>query len=186
MKIIKLAANEAFIEKIKAEDPPVIVDPPSGAIIASALSSGTAVVNSSYPYSWDLRCIRRCWRERVPKKGTRWMIQTNNPKLPILQWNAVKKSTFAQGVMVLYVDEEGHVQRADFSPHDAYDSSKPDGHRYDDAELKAKEFIDKYGENVDEVDRQTIRQMLDAIQRYQAKQQAQLAAAPQPPQGQIP
>ena len=62
------------------------------------------IVNS-YPYG-RLRCICKFWIESNEKRGDRWVKQTQNPKT--LVWNKPKKSTYS-GVMVAYLDEEGHA-----------------------------------------------------------------------------
>ena len=163
--------NARWIEQIRRENPSVIVDPAPGANVSTALSPETAVIISSYPYG-RLRCIMRYWRDRS-KKGTRWMSQTNNPKVTELFWNNPGKSTYNnEGIMVLYVAPDRHVQRADLTINSLYESAAPEGHRYDTAEQKINDFLTQYGENVDEIDKATLQKMLSAIQRYQQKQQA--------------
>lgn len=60
---------------------------------------------SDYPYGFK-KCICKFWIESNEKRGDRWVKQTQNPKT--LVWNKPKKSTYS-GVIVAYIDEEGHA-----------------------------------------------------------------------------
>ena len=78
------------------------------------ISSETAYVVEDYPYGFRLRCRMRYWLEVHPKRGVRLMSQTSNPKKPGLVWNKPKASTYARFGGALYLDDEGHVQWADW------------------------------------------------------------------------
>lgn len=69
----------------------------------------SAYVVDDYPYGRRLRCKIRYWIETKPKFGQRWMSQTTNPKQPGHPWNKPKGSTYS-ALMVMYLDEKGHVQ----------------------------------------------------------------------------
>ena len=61
-----------------------------------------------YPYGFKLRCQIRYWLEYSPKKGYRFVSQTENPKTG--RWNAPKKSTYSSLAGQMYRDGEGHVK----------------------------------------------------------------------------
>lgn len=65
----------------------------------------TAYSVGDYPYG-RLRCQIRYWLESDPKKGFRFVSQTENPKT--LRWNAPKKSTYQALAGAMYLDEQGH------------------------------------------------------------------------------
>jgi hypothetical protein len=73
----------------------------------------TAYVVGDYPYGFKLRCKIRYWievAERGAKKGqSRFMSQTTNPKKIGDPWNTPKSSTYVEGIMVMYLNAEGHV-----------------------------------------------------------------------------
>lgn len=72
-------------------------------------SEETAYLIEDYPYG-RLRCQRKVWLESDPKRGVRFVAQTNNPKNG--RWNKPHKSTYADIAGCLYLDAEKHVQWA--------------------------------------------------------------------------
>lgn len=70
-------------------------------------SPETAYTIADYPYG-SLRCKRRVWLEFSPKRGFRFVAQTENPKNG--RWNAPHKSTYTEVAACLYLDDSGHVQ----------------------------------------------------------------------------
>jgi hypothetical protein len=73
-------------------------------------SEQTAYNVDDYPYSFKLRCKIRYWLEMKPKKGFRFMSQTENPKTG--RWNKPKASTYMDLAGVMYLDSQKHVQWA--------------------------------------------------------------------------
>lgn len=67
----------------------------------------TAYMIEDYPYG-RLRCKRRVWLESDPKRGFRFVAQTQNPKNG--RWNTPHKSTYIDVAACLYLDEKGHVE----------------------------------------------------------------------------
>jgi hypothetical protein len=63
-----------------------------------------------YPYSFKLRCKIRYWLEMRPKKGFRFVSQTENPKTG--RWNKPKASTYVDLGGAMYLDSQKHVQWA--------------------------------------------------------------------------
>lgn len=61
-----------------------------------------------YPYGRVLRCKIRYWMESDPKKGYRFVSQTQDPRNG--RWNAPKKSTYILLGGCMYLDAKGHVQ----------------------------------------------------------------------------
>jgi len=75
-------------------------------------SQETAYIIEDYPYGVRLRCKRRCWIERHPKRGWRFCYQTTNPKAKIETWNKPKFSTYNEIAACMWLDDSGHVQWA--------------------------------------------------------------------------
>ena len=71
-------------------------------------SPESAYLVADYPYSFKLRCRIRYWLEYKPKKGFRFVSQTENPKTG--RWNAPKPSTYVDSGAAMYLDDVGHVQ----------------------------------------------------------------------------
>jgi hypothetical protein len=78
-------------------------------------SPETAYVVDDYPYGYRLRTSIRYWVETT-KHGDRFVSQTVNPKTD--RWNKPKASTYV-GVMVLFLDDEGHVSRVSVTENDS-------------------------------------------------------------------
>lgn len=80
-------------------------------ILSGHVSPETAYIVNDYPYGFRLRCKIRYWLEHHPKRGTRFVSQTTNPKKSALVdiWNKPKASTYSD-VGAMYLDEQGHVQ----------------------------------------------------------------------------
>lgn len=68
-------------------------------------SQETAYLVLDYPYG-RLRCKIKYWLESDPKKGFRFVSQTENPKNG--RWNAPKKSTYAPIAGAMYLNEKNH------------------------------------------------------------------------------
>jgi len=120
----------------------------------------TAYVQADYPYGFKLRCQRRCWLERDPKRGYRFCFQTTNPKKPGTVWNAPKKSTYTM-LAVLGLDEQGHVVWTGCSMYE-----------FD----KVQEFIAKFGHAFDANQASDASAMSEAYKRHQARKAATLPA----------
>lgn len=88
-------------------------------VLSNHYTPETGLVVRDYPYGFVLRCQIRYWLEVHPKRGTRFVSQTTNPKKGDV-WNLPKKSTYCI-VGAMYLDEKGYVQWAGLS---AYDTSK--------------------------------------------------------------
>jgi len=71
-------------------------------------SPETAYLVADYPYGRKVRCRIRYWLESDPKRGYRFVSQTEHPRT--LLWNAPKKSTYALISGAMYLDEQNHVQ----------------------------------------------------------------------------
>lgn len=72
------------------------------------MSQETAYLIPDYPYGRTLRCQRRVWLESDPKRGVRFVAQTDNPKNG--RWNKPHKSTYTDIAAGLYLDADNHVQ----------------------------------------------------------------------------
>jgi hypothetical protein len=72
------------------------------------VSESTAYLIADYPYGRTLRCQRRVWLESDPKKGVRFVAQTDNPKNG--RWNKPHKSTYTDVAAGLYLNADNHVQ----------------------------------------------------------------------------
>lgn len=70
-------------------------------------SPETAFLVADYPYGRKVRCRIRYWLEKDPKKGFRFVSQTENPRT--LAWNAPKRSTYVRFAAAMYRDGEGRV-----------------------------------------------------------------------------
>ena len=79
-------------------------------ILSGHVSAETAYVVDDYPYGFRLRCKMRYWLEVTPKRGTRLVSQSSNPKAAGLVWNKPKASTYARFGGCMYLDENNHVQ----------------------------------------------------------------------------
>jgi hypothetical protein len=81
-------------------------------------SPETAYVVDDYPWGFRLRTTIRYWVETKKAKngGQRFAHQTVNPKTG--QWCAPKYSTYSP-IMVMFLDEKGHVHCTDLKMHDS-------------------------------------------------------------------
>jgi hypothetical protein len=70
-------------------------------------SEDTAYLVEDYPYG-RLRCKIKFWLEHQPRKGWRFVSQTENPKNG--RWNNPRKGTYYVLGGCMYLDEKGHVQ----------------------------------------------------------------------------
>ena len=89
-------------------------------------SPETAYVVDNYPYG-GYRTKMRYWIEHSKRNGDRFCRQSLNPKTD--KWNKPKKSTYS-GVMVMTLDEKGHVTTESL--------------HYGDKEPKIQLFMDNY------------------------------------------
>lgn len=71
------------------------------------VSEDTAYLVEDYPYG-GLRCKIKFWLEHQPRKGWRFVSQTQNPKNQ--RWNNPRKGTYYVLAGCMYLDEKGHVQ----------------------------------------------------------------------------
>lgn len=72
----------------------------------------TAYVQDDYPWGFRLRTQQRYWIESKKGFGQRLVTQTKNPKTGL--WCKPKYCTYA-AVVVLYLDDNGHVHREELS-----------------------------------------------------------------------
>jgi hypothetical protein len=79
-------------------------------------SAETAYLVADYPYGRKVRCRIRYWLESDPKRGFRFVSQTEHPTRKV--WNAPKKSTYMLLAACMFLDEVGHVQWAGLSEYD--------------------------------------------------------------------
>lgn len=86
-------------------------------VLHGHVSPETAYLVEDYPYGFRLRCKMRYWLETAvkgAKKGEmRLMHQTSNPKRGDI-WNKPKASNYSD-LLVMYLDEQGHVHTAGIS-----------------------------------------------------------------------
>lgn len=80
-------------------------------------SAETAFVQEDYPYSFKLRCQRRCWVETKAKHGQRMVTQTLNPKTG--RWNQPKAGVYHSILVMYLVEETNHVERAAIGGYDS-------------------------------------------------------------------
>lgn len=99
-------------------------------------SEANAYLVQDYPYG-GMRCQIKFWLEHQPKKGWRFVSQTQNPKNQ--RWNNPRKGTYCVLGGCLYLDEKGHVQASMLS------------------EYSSAEEILKFVENFPEADLTTIK-----------------------------
>lgn len=78
-------------------------------LLSGHVSPDTAYVVDDYPYGFTLRCKIRFWLEYHPKRGTRFVSQTTNPKKGHV-WNKPKASTYCKFGGAMFLDDAGHVQ----------------------------------------------------------------------------
>ncbi len=86
-------------------------------VLSGHVSPESAFLVEDYPYGFRLRCKIRYWLEHHPKRGTRFVSQTSNPKRGNV-WNKPKASTYCRFGGALYTDEKGHVQWSGVSEYD--------------------------------------------------------------------
>ena len=136
---------------------------PAAVIAGQHVSADTAYVVPDYPYGFTLRCQIRYWLDQHPKRGTRLMTQTSNPKKPGLVWNTPKASTYSLIAGALYLYDIGHVQWAALSEY----STLADAER----------FRDLYAAGVPEMSRERLDRWIAAKRAYEAKRDAAARAA---------
>jgi hypothetical protein len=73
-----------------------------------------------YPYGFRLRCNKRFWLEHNPRKGTRLVAQTTNPKRNDT-WNKPKYSTYCSQGGCMGLNAEGHVTWSGLTQYDDVD-----------------------------------------------------------------
>jgi hypothetical protein len=73
----------------------------------------TAFVVADYPYGFRLRTQIRYWIETT-KHGDRFVSQTLNPKTG--KWNAPKKSTYSDVIVMVRDESNGHIGYISWSP----------------------------------------------------------------------
>ena len=94
-------------------------------ILSGHVSPETAYVVDDYPYGFRLRCKIRYWLDSDPRKGSRLMSQTTNPKRAGEVWNKPKASTYCRfgGCMVL--NEKDHVTWTGLSEYTEHEKVGP-------------------------------------------------------------
>ncbi len=88
-------------------------------VLNGHVSEATAYVVDDYPYGFKLRTSIRYWIDTAPKKGSRFVSQTKDPKTG--RWNKPKASTYDLLGGVMYLDGKNHVQWDGLGP---YSSAK--------------------------------------------------------------
>lgn len=136
-------------------------------ILKGHVSPETAFVVADYPYGFRLRCKIRYWLDFNPKRGTRFVSQTTNPKRPGEVWNKPKASTYCRFGGAMFLDENDHVQWCGLS-------------EYSDA-AKSIAFRDQYGEGVPEAAMPLLDKWIAAKVAYEAKRDAAAAEAAKTP-----
>ena len=71
-------------------------------------SESASYLCEDYPYGRVERCRIRYWIETDPKKGTRFVSQTEHPRTK--RWNNPKRSTYSKVAGAMYLDAANHVQ----------------------------------------------------------------------------
>ena len=120
----------------------------------------TAFVVEDYPYGFRLRCKKLYWLE-TNKHGTRMVTMTSNPKKPGLVFNKPKAGTYCRFGEVMFLNAEGHVEGRGLSE---YCTGK-----------EGKEFLDTYGEGLDERIAPLARKFVAAKLAYDEKRDAEAA-----------
>lgn len=107
-------------------------------ILSGHTTQETAYLVEDYPYGFTLRCKIRFWLEFKKGHGYRLVSQTTNPKKSSQFheiWNKAKASTYMP-IGVMFLDDDNHVQWTGIGV-------------WAGAE-KLQEFLDKYGEGLDD------------------------------------
>lgn len=93
-------------------------------VLSGHYDENSAYIVESYPYGFKLRCRCRFYLDVHPKKGTRLVTQTTNPKVGDgTTWNKPKMSTYSPfGAM--FLDDEGHVHWSGLSVYDIREKGK--------------------------------------------------------------
>jgi len=124
-------------------------------------SPQTAYVVEDYPYGFKLRCKKRYWREWKNGNGFRLMEQTTNPKKFDI-WNKPKASTYNDIMLLIGLDEVGHVNAAVL-------------HAYHDLE-DCKAFEARYKDQMSESDHKRVLDWIEAKERAAAASAARKQA----------
>ena len=127
--------------------------------LSGHVSAETAHVDEDYPFGFRLRCKRKTWIETA-KNGSRFCYQTTNPRKSFEVWNAPKKSTYSE-VMVLTQNDDPASEEFGYISHESLSM-------YDSAE-KIQAFAERWESVLTDKDRDTIKVML-AVKARQAKQ----------------
>jgi len=82
-------------------------------------SPETAYVVNDYPCGYQTRCKIRFWLETsdrgICKGRTRFVSQTTNPRFTSDTWCKPKINTYGRGLVLMYLNEEGHVHTVDLT-----------------------------------------------------------------------
>lgn len=76
-------------------------------VLVGHISQATAYEQPDYPYSFSLRCKRRCWIETKAEYGQRFVTQTSNPRKGNEVWNNPKYGIY-QAVIVMFLNPENN------------------------------------------------------------------------------
>lgn len=129
-------------------------------VLSGHYSPETALVVEDYPYGRSLRCKIRYWLDVHPRKGTRLVSQTTNPKLEGEVWNKPHPSTYSPyGAM--YRDKEGHVHWRGLSPYD-FDKAEP--------------FLERFAAGLQPEHVQELQHVIKVVKARREKEAAEKAA----------
>lgn len=121
-------------------------------VLVEAVSQETAYVQPDYPYSFRLRCERRCWIETKKGHGYRFVTQTSNPKRPGM-WNKPKAGVYHTLALLTLTEEGENAGHVDIHVASFYDGVE-----------KLDAFEARFGEHFTETNRKTM-QLLRAADR---------------------
>jgi hypothetical protein len=122
-------------------------------ILREHTSPETAFVVNDYPYGFRLRCKIRYWLDHKKGYGCRLVSQTTNPKVAGEPWNKPKASTYASGMALMFLDEQGHVHWTSLNPYSDAGKDFADFHaewrgQFDEREQKWFEAMEKISRKV--------------------------------------
>lgn len=124
-------------------------------LLQGHVSPETAYEVHDYPYGFRLRCKIRYWIETKGGKD-RLVSQTTNPKNGY--WNKPKAGVYCY-LIVMYLDEKGHVAHSSVSPY------------FSPAQFQ--EFETKYGADFTEDQKKRFAVLKSVHQRYNPKEWAE-------------
>jgi len=129
-------------------------------VLSGHYSPETALLVEDYPYGRSLRCKIRYWLDVHPRKGTRFVSQTTNPKREGEFWNKPHASTY-NPFGAMFKDEKGHVHWHGLS-----------GYDFDKAEL----FLERFAAGLRPEQVQELQMIIKVVKVRLAKEAAAKAA----------